>query len=224
MIILTPWDTKALDVDCYEILNPTLEDYQISNAQLGHYTVKIDPLADRELLHKNGFYYCDTLITPYCKKESFNPFIDTNVGFKKIKSFGDLKSLEFSRFIHGRFHKDFNVSVDKADRRYTLWLESLTENNCVYLIQYGSVNVGFIAVNGSHLLLHAISEEYKGKGLAKYLWTPLCNKLLEENSEITSQISASNLPVLNLYASLGFKFRNVVDVYHKFTIGSDLYS
>jgi ribosomal protein S18 acetylase RimI-like enzyme len=44
----------------------------------------------------------------------------------------------------------------------------------------------------------------------------MCAELARQGApELTSSISATNLAALNLYVSLGFRFRNPVDVYHR---------
>ena len=74
-----------------------------------------------------------------------------------------------------------------------------------------------IALN--KLVLHAVSEKFRGGGLAKYLWSVACKDLFGRgHQELTSSVSAANLPVVNLYASLGFRFRNSLDVYHRLVV------
>jgi len=52
--------------------------------------------------------------------------------------------------------------------------------------------------------------------LAKYWWHATCCELFGAGHlEVTSSISAINMAVLNLYASLNFSFRNPLDVYHR---------
>jgi len=75
---------------------------------------------------------------------------------------------------------------------------------------------GFIAHEEGALRLHAVESRFRGQGLAKYLWTTACLYLFEQGvGEIHSSISAANLAVVNLYASLGFRFRHAMDVYHR---------
>jgi ribosomal protein S18 acetylase RimI-like enzyme len=74
---------------------------------------------------------------------------------------------------------------------------------------------GFVACIENRLVLHALNQSYRGKGLAKFFWSSFCQHLFSQGySELTSSISTTNMPVLNLYCSLGFNFRNPVDVYH----------
>jgi hypothetical protein len=76
-----------------------------------------------------------------------------------------------------------------------------------------------ICVDKNTLVLHAVAEKYRGKGLSKYWWSAVCRELLAIGpDEVKSSISASNIPVLNLYTSLGFSFRNPMDIYHRLVL------
>ena len=56
----------------------------------------------------------------------------------------------------------------------------------------------------------------RGKNLAKYWWSAVCSERFGAGStEVTSSVSAANVAAINLYASPGFRFRNLVDVYHR---------
>lgn len=126
-----------------------------------------------------------------------------------------LSNMIYSTFTYDRFHRDFNINPHLADVRYDLWLQDLWKNEQVVTLIYSGKIAGFWAYSNNKILLHALSQEYRGKGLSKYFWSLACTKLLAKGyQEITSSISASNLAVLNLYSSLGFRFRNAVDIYH----------
>ena len=67
-VIATPWDSRIFGFNTFEIvdtsdgnLKKTLERIFQEN-RLGHYTVKLNPLNNKKILHEFGFYYCDTLI------------------------------------------------------------------------------------------------------------------------------------------------------------------
>lgn len=77
--------------------------------------------------------------------------------------------------------------------------------------------VGLWGFSENKILLHALKSNYRGKGMAKYFWSLACQEMFKLNDqEISSSISASNLAVLNLYSSLGFKFKNPQNIYHLF--------
>lgn len=213
-----PWDTAALGVNAYEITALSAESLATAQNTPGHYSIRVDQLSSRQLLHEYGFYYCDTLIQPYCTPDRFQSFSDSAVEVSREADLEQLLGICRDAFTHDRFHRDFNISRDRADQRYNNWLKQLYREGKVYKLAYQGEPAGFIAIEKSHLVLHAIAETLRGKGLAKFLWTPACMMLFNQGyMELTSSVSASNLAIVNLYARLGFRFRNPVDIYHRLT-------
>jgi GNAT superfamily N-acetyltransferase len=213
-----PWDNAAFGIAAFEIASPSRETLEIAMKMPGHYTVRVHPLTSKRCLHECGFYYCDTLIEPYCSEERFVPFDDMEAIASDNVTLESLLGICHGAFSHGRFHRDFNLTRNQADQRYDNWLAQLHGDGKAHGLLYGGELAGFIAMDGYKLVLHALSESIRGRGLAKYLWTPVCRKMFEAgHAEVTSSISASNLAVVNLYARLGFGFRNPVDIYHRLT-------
>ncbi len=211
----TPWDARVFGVPTFEIRDLSPEVFEGLKDMKGHFTVKVDPLASKKILHEYGFYYCDTLIEPYCTPERFVPFEDEAVRVSTATDIGDLIALSHGTFVHGRFQRDFSIGKELADLRYDNWLKDLHSSGNVLGLMYRNELAGFFALAGNKAVLHAVVEKYRGRGLAKYLWSAACKEMFSKgHSEITSSISASNMPALNLYASLGFRFRNPLDVYH----------
>jgi len=119
-------------------------------------------------------------------------------------------------FHYGRFHRDFNISSSLANKRYINWLDQMIDDENVYGLYWQNELAGFIAYQGNNLTLHAIGEDYRGKGFSKYWWGKVSSEILTDgNKTVRSSISATNLAALNLYASLGFSFENPKDVYHR---------
>lgn len=219
-IIETPWDSKTFGFPTYELKNLDSEVIsQLKNIK-GHITIKVDPLISKEELALNGFYYCDTLLTPYCKKEEFVNFENENVTIKTDSDFDSYANICLNNtFQHGRYHRDFNIDNKLADKRYYSWLEQLYNESRVLTLMYKDDVAGFFGYKENNILLHAISDKYRGKGLAKYFWSEACNFLFSKGEkDLKSSISAANIPVLNLYNSLGFKIVSATDVYHKFNL------
>lgn len=214
----SPWDSMVFGIPTYEIDEPSSQNLETSKHFPGHYTVRIDPLASKHLLHEHGFYYCDTLIEPHCKPERFIAINDKDVSISHDTSLQPLLDICHGAFSHGRFHRDFNLTPSHADQRYDNWLSQLYEAGQVYGLFYQGILAGFIAVNENRLVLHAVTQSLRGKGLATRLWTPVCRTLFDQGfHEISSSVSASNLAVVNLYAAMGFRFRNPVNIYHRLT-------
>ncbi len=211
----TPWDSLVLGVNTYEIMKLSKNILEDALMFHGHFTIKVRPGIGTKLLYEYGFYYCDTLIQPYCTPDNFKYFSNKKAGISYDLRISDILSISREAF-YGRFHRDFNIERKVADARYDAWLTHLYKENNVFGLLFNGKLTGFFAFSENRILLHALSQRYRGKGLGKYLWSVACKELFSKRyKEITSSISASNMPILNLYASLGFKFRNPVDVYHK---------
>jgi len=216
----TPWDAVALDIPTYELKSVTEDALKGISGIPGHFTVKLDPLDSKELLHRYGFYYCDTLLEPYCTAERFQASSHDGVRVNWEVGIDEVLSICDGGFSHGRFHRDFQVAGALADLRYNNWLKQLHNQRNTFGLEYEGTTAAFFAVSGAKVVLHAVSEKFRGKGLAKALWSAGYLELYGKgHAELSSSVSACNLAVVNLYASLGFRFRNPVDVYHRFNDG-----
>lgn len=221
-LLRTKYDSAIFGIDTYEIKSVSAEILKSFAKLKGHYTVRVGPLSpNKRLLQRYGFYYCDTLITPYCPRKSFRYFTLAAGEIKILKKFPikELIKISHGAFSYGRFHRDFNLKRELSDLRYDRWLKKLYKINHVFALLLNNKCIGFFAYQGNKIVLHAINKNYRGKGLAKYLWSAACNELFNKgHKELVSSISASNLAAVNLYSSLGFKFRNPVEIYHKLVV------
>lgn len=216
LIKATPWDTAAFGMPTWELLEYSSAALRQAAQTAGHHTLRVDPLADKRLLHEYGFYYCDTLIEPHCNAARLRAMQNPEANISKDVDVEQALAICHGAFAHGRFHRDFNLPKAAADLRYDNWLKQLLEAEQVYGLYWQGALAGFIGHSGNNLVLHALTEKYRGKGMSKYWWSAVCSELLVlGHEEVTSSISATNLAVLNLYASLGFSFNNPQDVYHR---------
>ena len=221
LIKKTPWDKNILGINTFEIIASSEEllfsniNQFIKNAEKGHYTIKVDPLWNTKFLSDCDFYYCDTLIQPSCYFSNFIPHYHSKIHLSQTNSLEELISICDGAFIHGRFHRDFNIDKKQADSRYNSWLSQLFNDQTVWGLMYDQKLAGFWGFSAQNILLHALKSNFRGKGMAKYFWSIACQEMFKlGHQEIISSISASNLAVLNLYRSLGFTFKNAQDVYH----------
>ena len=212
----TPWDARALGIDTYEIT--TLTDEVMAEVQKlpGHFTVRVDPLSSKKILHNNGFYYSDTLIEPFCSHGRFIAHDHPATGVTCSVGETELAAMAHGGFQHGRFHRDFQVKRELADLRYDLWLKQLFAAGDVLGLTYEGELAGFFGLEQSKIALLAVGGRFRDRGLAKFLWSAGCADLFRAgHAEITSSISASNVAALNVFAALGFSFRNPLDIYHR---------
>jgi ribosomal protein S18 acetylase RimI-like enzyme len=213
----TPWDSAIYGVETFELLVVSEEALALAARTPGHHTAKVDPLASKRLLHAYGFYYCDTLIEPHCRAADLVRFPREGIRLSSDDTLEAMLEVCHGAFAHDRFHRDFNLEGRLADQRYDRWLEQLRREAKVFGLHFGGRLAAFIALSGNRMVLHAVAAEHRGKGLAKYLWSAACTHFFESLGldELESSISPANLPVLNLYASLGFRFGRCTDVYHR---------
>ncbi|MDP1996282.1 MAG: GNAT family N-acetyltransferase [Gallionella sp.] len=212
----TPWDAAVFGMHTAEIVEYSEANLQQALQMPGHYTIKVNPLADKRLLHEHGFYYCDTLIEPYCTAQRLKLVEHLDATISMQADWAALLAICHGAFAHGRFHRDFNLDKACADLRYDNWLHQLYENDALYGLFWRGKLAGFIAHTDNNLVLHAVDDSHRGKGLAKYWWSAVSAEILAAgHAEVKSSISAANLATLNLYASLGFSFRHPLDVYHR---------
>jgi ribosomal protein S18 acetylase RimI-like enzyme len=212
--IETPWDARAFGVATFELTS--LDDACLSRLAdaHGHFTAKIPPRTDAGPLRRAGFYYCDTLLEPWGKRESLRPAFDPKASFIRDMAWEDLLAIGHATF-YGRYHRDPAISKAKADARYDQWMRELHDEGRIYGLLYDGRPAGFIGEKEGVLVLHAMAAKMRGKGLARALWTLAILDLFEQGrADLHSSVSAGNLPIVNLYASLGFRFRNPLDIYH----------
>ncbi|MFC4618825.1 GNAT family N-acetyltransferase [Camelliibacillus cellulosilyticus] len=215
--IETPWDRRVFGIDTYEITTVTDERLERLSQKPGHFSVRVPPLFPKRILHETGFYYCDTLIEPYCQKKHFKDFHDDRA--EAGRNLDPDQAVPFCRkaFQYDRFHRDFNLDKAKADERYEQWMRAIAQKGALIGLWFEKKLAGFFACEGSQIRLHALGPDFRGKGLAKYLWSAACRQLFAEGyEELSSSVSAANLAIVNLYRSLGFSFRHPVDIYHKY--------
>jgi len=212
------WDSAAFGRDCYEIAVLDETALRIATEQPGHYSIKVEPLVSKVLLHQYGFYYCDTLLEPHCIADRFTGHRDPRAEIARDTALNDLLAICHGAFEHGRFHRDFHLPKAQADLRYDNWLRQVHAAGGARGLCFDGELAGFMAIDGSRLVLHAMAEKFRGRGIAKFLWTAVCDELFEQgHAEVSSSISAANIAAANLYLTLGFRLSHPVDIYHRMT-------
>jgi ribosomal protein S18 acetylase RimI-like enzyme len=82
-------------------------------------------------------------------------------------------------------------------------MRELHDEGRIYGLLYDGRPAGFIGEKEGVLVLHAMAAKMRGKGLARALWTLAILDLFEQGrADLHSSVSAGNLPIVNLYASI----------------------
>lgn len=213
----TPWDRRNFHVDTYQLTATTIEALEQTSEIEGHFTLKVDPLENKENLVKYGFYYVDTLIEPVCRQENLQAVEQEGIDFSRDYNRETILEIAGEAFGNGRFHRDFNIPDYMADRRYMNWVKDLMEKDLILALNYQGRTAGFFAYEDDKILLLGIHKDFRGKGLAK-AFTSYCVQEQFDRSgydTLKTSISPVNLASLNVFISLGFRLKDSVDVYHK---------
>lgn len=120
-------------------------------------------------------------------------------------------------FTADRFHMDPFCGGEKAGQRFAYWVDDLISREGVDfdLLRVRSVIAGFMARRADELILAGFAPEFIGARLGSYLWFSACERVRQAGfDEVHTTISTNNMPVMNLYAKLGFRFRNPMYSFH----------
>ncbi|WP_106496541.1 GNAT family N-acetyltransferase [Lentibacillus sp. Marseille-P4043] len=212
----TPWDKRNFSIDTYEVISMTEDALLETDWQEGHYTIKVDPLKSPEKLLDHGFYYMDTLIEPECMRDEFVPSDRGGTFISEDYQAEEVFAIAEEAFVHGRFHRDFNIPSSLADLRYMNWVKDLHEKGQIFGLFYEHELAGFYGYEDDKVLLLGIKKDFRNKGLAKAFASKGCLEQFRLGHDtLRTSISAANVASLNLFYSLGFRLKHTVDVYHK---------
>ncbi|CEI81391.1 hypothetical protein J18TS1_22320 [Oceanobacillus oncorhynchi subsp. incaldanensis] len=213
----TPWDSRNFPLDTFQLTEYSEAALQAAADVEGHFTVKVDPLADKALLHKYGFYYADTLMEPYCYRNKFLEEEAGDVTFHENYDAADILTIAEEAFQGGRYHRDFHVPNEMADLRYRNWVKDLIDQELILAYKQDGRVKGFFAYQEENVLLLAMHKDIRGQGFAKP-FTAACVKEQFERTgreQLVTSISPSNPASLNVFIDLGFRLRAGKDIYHK---------
>ncbi len=116
----------------------------------------------------------------------------------------------------GRYHRDPAIAKAKADARYDQWMRELYDErrgSTAFSTTGGRPGSSARRTGCSSSTPWPRScgaRDWPRRSGRWSSWT--CST--QGRADLHSSVSAGNLPIVNLYASLGFRFRNPLDVYH----------
>jgi len=189
------------------------------------------------LLQAHGFYMIECTVSPFIQfkrnkplasfkknPSSFLPkrFNSNDISFSTVthlnKPSDHIYAIARESFTTDRFHMDFQCPENAANMRFENWTKDLLNNNAIDfdLLEVNGELAGFMARERNHLILAGFSRKYQRSGLGDYLWLSACMAVETlGHQHADTLISLNNLPVLNLYSRLGFKFRDTQYSFHK---------
>lgn len=187
-------------------------------------------------LQNLGFALIECTVCPYSnfsKNEILAKFCQDRASFLPQKYLGRVEFIALQRdnqfplmrlreiasesFVDDRFHVDSRCPQGLADRRCRFWIDDLVADHEVEfdVLLVDKTIAGFMARKKNSLILAGFARQFVRAGLGVFLWLSSCEwmaKIGFTSSE--TLISINNLPVLNLYTRLNFKFRDTQYSFH----------
>ncbi len=227
---LVSWDTEIFDypvcrIECFKIIDPDIinDDYMvfeswrdINKFKLISCRLSHDKLYESIFLEEKGFRFIETVLHP-----NFEELFQQNLSDQGLEiipadqtDMPVLTRIAESAFRNERFHVDPRLDQRLGDLRYVRWVENTLKHPRQKLIKIldNEIIVAFFIIevlDDGRVYWHltAVSPDQQGKGYGRRTWLAML-RYHQENGcvAVSTTISARNIPVLNLYSSLNFRF------------------
>jgi ribosomal protein S18 acetylase RimI-like enzyme len=190
-----------------------------------------------QILEASGFYFVETTLSPsvvlsrYAALERFaaDPSsvlhgrctvadLDVvTVAGSPPHIVGSIRAIAGESFVDDRFHLDHHCDPRVASRRYVLWVDDLLGDGAVrfHVLRLEDEPIAFMASKAGDLLLAGFARKHANRGLGEFFWLRVLADLQRDGvTRVSTVISVNNMSALNLYARLGFKFREPRSTFH----------
>lgn len=185
-------------------------DYGMISCRLPH-----QKLYESQLLERNDFRFIEMVLHPTIMNLQDihienQGLVVSSIDAVDIPLIGEIAAKAFS---YERFHVDPYLNSDFGNSRYKRWVENSQSSDTQQLLKAtldGKI-IGFFLVEYRKDLVYwhltAMSPEYQGRGLGVRVWAAMMIRHQRDGfNQILTTISARNVPVLNLYSKLNFRF------------------
>jgi ribosomal protein S18 acetylase RimI-like enzyme len=241
---IVPWDSRIFGFPVAEIARldlgpdgsdatPLFESFDAWSAtngiRLASCRLEHDRLPETMALEAVGFRFVEIVYRPRLDELArvAPPSRDIEIAGATHDDLADIQAIAHDAFLTGRFLLDFRLSPDLSRRRYADWVRTSLAGGSQRVLKamVGSEIVGFFIVErrpagAAYLHLTAIAPAWQGKGIGMSAWQALLRREAAEGvTSIETTISGHNLPVVNMYARLGFTFTGARLTFHRLIDG-----
>lgn len=234
----TPWDSAllgfpALNIGTIEVLGPSaaaeLAAFEQARARCGSSFVACRLAADRHaesmLLESAGFRFIEMVCQPVLAdlgRVALPPFQALDVAAGSPDDLAAIEGIAGTAFGHERFHADPRLPRGLGDARYRNWVRTSLAHprQRLDVLRDAGQPVAFFVTEAlddgtSYWHLNAVAREAQGRGIGRRAWLTMIERAARDGAtRVRSSIVMRNLRVLNLYASLGFRFEAPSVTFH----------
>jgi len=236
---LVPWDTDIFGFPVAEIaelslppgtdgataLGPFLAWCATHEVRLAVCRLDHDRLHESMALEEAGFRFIESVHAPRFELDRPVDPPDRTLRVRRARP-GDLEALQAiaaSAFTTGRYLVDWRLPPELNHRRYAAWVGNAirSSDQVVLVAEDDDTLVGFFIVERrpdgtEYWHLTAVAPSMQGRGYGLRLWRTMLSRAREEGAgSVETTISAHNLPVMSLYARLGFGFAATRMTFHR---------
>ena len=237
---LVPWDTASFGVPVAQVQHIEVHDRPDADAEMQRLLAWFDSqgvelaacrldhsrLLESAALERIGFRFIEMVygmeINPQRLQPEADPPLEVQWRRACEADLAELQQLAGDAFATGRWNMDWSVGQALGGRRYADWVvRSLVDakHEVLCSVVDGQTTGLFIvepAGDGSvYWHLTAVAPKWQGKGIGKAMWGSMLHRHAQDGATtVHTTISARNLPVVNLYSRLGWRFVNCQMSYH----------
>ena len=186
-----------------------------------------DHLRESMTLEAHGFRFVETVLHPFKDLTSHRANVATGIAIAPATDadIARIKRWATRVFRFERYHSDPRIEDAAANARYGYWVEDAWRRRTASLLtavdETSGDLCGFFLVQDEspevNWLLTAIDPGRRGEGLGGRVWRAMLDHHLRAGARrVTTTISSRNVPVMGLYASLGFKYLAPEMTFHRF--------
>jgi GNAT superfamily N-acetyltransferase len=234
-----PWDTSAFGypvalIDIIEVndLQEARKEFpnfmqwvQVNGLRLISCRLPSQRMIESMLLEENEFRFIETVLHPVCAElNRFKDSADPNIVISPADEHDlmELRQIAEVAFTNERYYVDTRVDRIKSGKRYGQWVINAYSHQSQRLLKVMCKQniVAFFVCERNvddciYWHLTAINPKYQGKGYGRRVWFSMLANHHEEGVErVSTTIAARNIPVLNLYSSLNFRFEPPETTFH----------
>ena len=235
---VVPWDSRVFGAPVLQIHEIAYQEdaagdvlplFETERDRLGAMIVSCRMPASRlqesMILEAHGFRFIEMMLEP--SREGLTelhlaPDPSLTVAHAEHADMPALLEIAGTAFRNERYHVDPRLDPQKGNERYQQWVANALEHPSQRLIAVrdGRHIIAFFLVEmlsegTCYWHLNAIAPPWQGRGYGRRVWSTMLMQAREESAQrVRSCIAVRNHRVLNLYASLGFRFSEPLMTFH----------